>query len=163
MLKLTLHIALFYSVWALRASSYYECYSATHKHSYVCFFLCLRTYITLTFAHTYFNGCIWGDLGFNIFPKDTLTYMLEEPDLPISNLIWLWIMESVRLTSGWVVMSLSYQVLPSREEIQKKVKTNQQTEASTGGKKMSALTTKIYLLLFVSWNNEGPDRSSSGH
>lgn len=30
-------------------------------------------------------------------------------------------------------------------------------------KKMSALTTKIHLLLFVSWNNEGPDRSSSGH
>lgn len=44
-------------------------------------------------------------------------------------------MESVRLTSGWIVMSLSYRVLPSREEMKKKVKTNQQTEASTGGKK----------------------------
>lgn len=44
-------------------------------------------------------------------------------------------MESVRLTSGWVVMSLSYRVIHSKEEIQYKGKTNQQTEATTGGKK----------------------------
>lgn len=59
-------------------------------------------------------------------------------------------MESVRLTSGWVVISLSYQVLPSREEIQNKVKTNQQTEATTGGKKrcLRLLLKYIYSSLY---------------